>query len=112
MIGQSQIVKGIILKADFGFGMKYKDKENLYLKLDIQDFEGYECVQLFGMDKVEKILLQFKGDYHDESSIQSLIHQRLVLLQDDDIHAIPSAIAKLPPSEYPQYDWIKNDNWS
>ena len=112
MIGQSQIIQGIILKADFGFGMKYRDKENLYLKLEIQDFEGYECVQLFGMGKVEKLLLQFKSDYRSESSIQNLVHQRLVLLQDDDIHAMPSAIAKLSPLEYPQYDWIENDNWS
>ena len=109
---KDNIVEGVILKADFGFGMKYRDEENLYLKLEIQDFEGYECVQLFSMDKVGKLLLQFKGDYRSESALSNLVHQRLYMLNDDDVHSMPSAIAKLPPSQYPQYDWISNDNWS
>ncbi len=112
MTSQSQVIEGVIIQADFGFGMKYRDEENLYLKLEILDFEGHECVQLFGMDKVGKLLLQFKGDYCSESSISNLTHQRLYLLQDDSVHAMPSAIAKLPPADYPQYDWVKNDNWS
>ena len=92
--------------------MKYKDEENLYLKLEIQQFDGYECVQLFGGDKIGKLLVQFKGDYRGEVSIQTLVHRRVYLLGSDMTNSIPNAISKLPPTKYQQYDWIYNDNWN
>lgn len=107
-----EIIEGIILRADFGFGMKYKDEENLYLKLEIQQFDGYECVQLFGGDKIGKLLVQFKGDYRGEVSIQTLVHRRVYLLGSDMTNSIPNAVSKLPPTKYQQYDWIYNDNWN
>jgi hypothetical protein len=109
---KEDIIEGIIIKADFGYGMKYKDEENLYLKLNIQQFDGHECVQLFGMKKVGKLLLQFKGDYHGELSLSTLVHRRVFLLNSDQTNLIPNAIAKLPPSEFEQYSWIYNDNWN
>jgi len=111
MTGQD-IIEGIITKADFGYGMKYKDEENLYLKLDIQQFDGYECVQLLSEEKIGKLLLQFRGDYHGECSISTLVHRRVYLLNAEQTNGVPDAIAKLPPSEYVQYDWIYNDNWN
>ena len=106
-----EVIEGIIIKTDFGYGMKYKDEENLYLKLHIQQYDGYECVQLFGMDKVGKLLLQFKGDYRGELSLNTLMH-RNVYLTKETTHLVPNAIAKLPPQKYPQYSWIENDNWN
>lgn len=112
MTTNEEIIEGIILEADYGFGIKFKDIEHLYLKLRIQMFNGYECIQLFNKEKVGKILLQFKGDYRGEMSIQSLKFQKLYLLLSESVNGTPSAIAKLPPSEYLQYDWIYNDNWN
>ena len=112
MTEQNDIIEGIIIKADFGYGMKYKDEENLYLKLNIQQFDGHECVQLFGMEKVGKLLLQFKGDYRGELSLHTLLHRRVFLMGSSTTNLIPDAIAKLPPTEFPQYSWIYNDNWN
>ena len=109
---EEEIIEGVILKADFGYGMKYKDEENLYLKLEVQQFDGYECVQLFGEDKIGKLLQQFKGDYRGEVSLSTLIHRRVYLLGSDMTNSIPNAISKLPPSRYQQYDWVYNDNWN
>ena len=107
-----KVIEGIIIKADFGFGMKYKDEENLFLKLNIQQFDGHECVQLFSLDKVGKLLLQFKGDYRGELSLHSLLHRRVVLLDSEKTNMIPDAIAKMSPEDFPQYSWIYNDNWN
>jgi hypothetical protein len=109
---EEEIIEGVILKADFGYGMKYKDEENLYLKLEVQQFDGYECVQLFGEEKIGKLLQQFKGDYRGEVSVNTLIHRRVYLLGSDMTNSIPNAISKLPPSRYQQYDWVYNDNWN
>lgn len=109
---EEEIIEGVILKADFGYGMKYKDEENLYLKLEVQQFDGYECVQLFGEEKIGKLLQQFKGDYRGEVSVSTLIHRRVYLLGSDMTNSIPNAISKLPPSRYQQYDWVYNDNWN
>ena len=111
-MAEQEIIEGIILEADYGFGIKFKDAEHLFLKLRIQCFDGYECIQLFSKEKVGKLLLQFKGDYRGEMSIQSLKYQKLFLLSSDRVNSIPSAIAKMPPNEYEQYDWIYNDNWN
>ena len=111
MAKDNEIVEGIIIKADFGYGMKYKDEENLYLKLNIQQFDGHECVQLFSLDKVGKLLLQFKGDYRGELSLHTLLHRK-IYLSGETTNLIPDAIAKLPPEEFPQYSWIYNDNWN
>ena len=109
---KEEIIEGIIINVDYGYGMKYKDEENLYLKLEIQQFDGYLCVQLFGQEKVGKLLQQFKGDYRGESSLNNLMHRQVYLLASEKVNTIPSAIAKLPPSEYTQYSWVYNDNWN
>lgn len=111
MTEDDNLIEGIIIKTDFGYGMKYKDEENLYLKLNIQQFDGYECVQLFNMEQVGKLLLQFKGDYRGELSLETLKHQKVFLLNNEQTHGIPDAIAKLPPEKYTQYSWIYNNNW-
>ena len=36
-----QIIEGIIIEADFGFNIKYTDLEHLYLKLIVQQFDGF-----------------------------------------------------------------------
>ena len=109
---KEKIIKGIIIDVNYGYGMKYRDEENLYLKLEVQQFDGYECVQLFGEDKIGKLLQQFKGDYRGEVSLSTLIHRRVYLLGSDMTNSIPNAISKLPPSRYQQYDWVYNDNWN
>lgn len=104
-------IEGIIIDVDYGFGMKYADQHNLYLKIEIQMFDGFLCTQLFSEEKIGKLLLQFKGDYRDETSIKHLMHRKVYLLASNKINSVPSAIAVLPPSEFPQYSWIENDNW-
>lgn len=106
-----KIIEGVILEADYGFGMKYTDMENMYLKLEIQQFDGHQGVQLFNQEKVGKLLLQFKGDYRGELSLNHLKHRR-VFLSNESTNGVPNAIAKMPPSDYPQYSWIENDNWN
>lgn len=106
-----KIMEGVILEADYGFGMKYTDMENMYLKLEIQQFDGHQGIQLFNQEKVGKLLLQFKGDYRGELSLNHLKHRR-VFLSDESTNGVPNAIAKMPPSDYPQYSWIENDNWN
>lgn len=104
-------MEGVILEVDYGFGMKYTDMENMYLKLEIQQFDGHQGVQLFNQEKVGKLLLQFKGDYRGELSLNHLKHRR-VFLSNESTNGVPNAIAKMPPSDYPQYSWIENDNWN
>lgn len=106
-----KVMEGVILEVDYGFGMKYTDMENMYLKLEIQQFDGHQGVQLFSQEKVGKLLLQFKGDYRGELSLNHLKHRR-VFLSDESTNGVPNAIAKMPPSDYPQYSWIENDNWN
>ena len=106
-----KVMEGVILEVDYGFGMKYTDMENMYLKLEIQQFDGHQGVQLFSQEKVGKLLLQFKGDYRGELSLSHLKHRR-VFLSDESTNGVPNAIAKMPPSDYPQYSWIENDNWN
>lgn len=106
-----KVMEGVILEVDYGFGMKYTDMENMYLKLEIQQFNGHQGVQLFNQEKVGKLLLQFKGDYRGELSLHHLKHRR-VFLSDECTNGVPNAIAKMPPSDYPQYSWIENDNWN
>lgn len=108
---KEKIIEGIITDVDYGFGMKYTDLENMYLKIEIQQFDRHSCVQLFKQDKIGKILLQFKSDFRGELSLKHLIHRR-VFLSQDTTNGVPNAIAKMPPSEYPQYTWLENDNWN
>lgn len=108
---EAKIIEGIIIEADFGFNIKYKDLERLYLKLIIQQFDGFLSTQLFRVDKVGKLLQQFKGDFHGELSVKTLLHQRIYLLESERTNSVCDAIAKLPPTKYPQYQWIYNDNW-
>ena len=110
---EEEIIEGIILDVDYGYGMKYKDQENLYLKLEVQAFDGHKYIQLLKKEKIAKILLQFKGNYTTENSLNScLMHQNIYLLSSDKTNTIPNAIAKMPPQVYPQYTWIYNDNWN
>ena len=46
-MNQQQIVEGIITDVDLGYGLKYKDMDNIFLKLEIQQFDGTPCTQLF-----------------------------------------------------------------
>lgn len=105
------IIEGIIIDVDLGYGLKYKDPNSIFLQLEIQMFDGFLCTQLFGMDKIGKILIQFKSDYRNNTSVKQLLHRKVYLL-DENINKTPSAIAPLPPSEYPEYKWIENDNWN
>lgn len=107
-----QIIEGIIIEADFGFNIKYTDLEHLYLKLIVQQFDGFLSTQLFKADKIGKLLQQFRGDFHGELSIKTLVHQRVFLLESEKTNSICDAIAKLPPEKYPQYSWVYNDNWN
>lgn len=103
--------EGIILSADYGFGMKYTDKDSMYLKLEIQEFNGNIGVQLFSQEKIGKLLLQFNNEYRGEVSLSHLKHRR-VFLSDKTTNGVPDAIAKMPPELYPQYNWVENDNWN
>lgn len=110
MTEEEKVIEGIIIRVDYGYGMKYNDPQRLYLKLEIQQFNGAETVQLFREDKIGKLLIQFKRDYTQELSISHLKHRRCFLL-DDLTNGVPNAIAVMPPSRYPQYSWVNNDNW-
>lgn len=103
-------IEGIILNVDYGFGMKYADTDNMYLKLEIQQFNGHSCVQLFKQDDIGRLLLQFKSDYRGEISLKNLRHCQ-IFLSNDITNGVPNAIAKMPPEKYPQYSWIENSNW-
>ena len=109
---EEKITEGIIIDVDYGFGMKYMDQNNLYLKIEIQMFDGYRCIQLFNQEKIPKLLLQFKSDYITENSFKTcLMHRKVYLLDSDRTNSIPNAIANMPPNLYPQYEWIRNNNW-
>ena len=104
------VSEGIILNADFGYGMKFNDSENLYLKLEIQDFNGYSTIQLFNMENIPQVLKQFQSDVYPAVSIQSLIHRKVFLLNLNKIKGTPSAItAKNPDNE--DVVWICNNDW-
>lgn len=109
---KDRVVEGIIVSIDFGYGMKYKDENTLYLKMEIQQFDGYLCVQLFRQDKIPVILKQFKKDYTNSISLKSLLHHKVYLLASESTQAVPDAIAKMPPHEFKEYKWIYNDNWN
>ena len=110
MIEEEKVIEGIITRVDYGYGMKYNDPQRLYLKLEIQQFNGAESVQLFREDKIGKLLIQFKHDYSQELSINQLKLRRCYLL-DKSTNGVCDAIAVMPPSLYPQYSWVSNDNW-
>ena len=108
------IIEGIIMDADYGFGLKYKDQDTLYLKLKIQQFDGWECIQLFRGEKISQLLKQFKGDYYNYISVKQLVGRKLVLLQNEFSSQIPDAISckRVDDSLDPKkYEWIVNDNW-
>ena len=110
MTHEEQTIEGVIIRVDYGYGMKYNDPESLYLKLEIQQFDGAESVQLFRGDKIGKLLIQFKHEYSKELSINQLKLRKCYLL-NKETNGVCDAIAVLPPSRYPQYSWIYNDNW-
>ena len=109
------IIEGIIMEADYGYGLKYKDQDTLYLKLRVQQFDGWECIQLFKGEKISQILDQFKGDYYNYISINQLVGRKLVLLQNEVATQVPDAISCKrinDPRGKTDYDWIENDNWN
>lgn len=106
----SSNMQGVILTADFGFGMKYKDSNGLYLKLEIQQYDGFVCTQLFRVERIPTLLKEFQPDYTEEITINNLVHQT-VYLSSKTTQSVPDAIAKLPPSEFKDYQWFKNNNW-
>ena len=107
---EENVLEGVILDVDYGYGMKYTDMENLYLKLEVQQFDGLQGVQLFNQDTVGKLLLQFRGDYRGELSLKHLKHCR-IFMSEEKTNGVPDKVAKLPPSQFPQYSWIANNNW-
>ena len=108
---EKDYIEGIITRVDFGYGMKYQDPQKLYLKLEIQQFDGRDSVQLFREEKVGKLLLQFKYEYSRELSINQLRLRRCYLCKETT-NGFCDAIAVMPPEQYPQYSWIENDNWN
>lgn len=111
-MNQQQIIEGIVTDVDFGYGLKYKDMDNLFLKLEIQQFDGTPCTQLFKKDKVTTILKQFQSRYNQQSSLQGLHHHRLYLLKENNNSISADAIAMLPPQGDTKFEWIYNDNWN
>ena len=69
---KERIIEGIILTVDLGFGMKYKDETNMFLKMSIQQFDGYECVQLFHEDKIKPILKALANEEVDLFEVMPL----------------------------------------
>ena len=110
-MNQQQIVEGIITDVDLGYGLKYKDLDHMFLKLEIQQFDGTPSTQLFNCDKISKILKQFKGQYGPQSSLQNLYHHRLYLLKENGNSVTADAIAMLPPQGDTKFEWIYNNNW-
>lgn len=106
-----QIIEGIVLDVDYGYGLKYKDLNHMFLKLEIQQFDGTPCTQLFKCDKVPQILQQFKNQYGPQSSLSNLHHHRLYLLKENGNSVTADAIAMLPPQGDTKFEWIYNNNW-
>lgn len=103
---EDKVVKGIILYADFGYGLKFKDSEELFLKLEIQGFDGYFTTQLFNMENTLILLKMFKSDYSPVNSIHSLKHRKVCLLKKSN-SSNPVAISV---SKHP-YEWVYNNNY-
>lgn len=109
---KNQYIEGVILDVDVGFGMKYKDPNNIYLKLVIQQYDGYECTQLFRINRLNDLLNMYSISYSDESTIKQLIHQKVFLLTSEQTDGVPDAISKVPPTDKKFTEWFRNDNWS
>ena len=107
-----QIIEGIVLDVDYGYGLKYKDLDHVFLKLEIQQFDGTPSTQLFSCEKVPQILQQFKNEYSPQSSLTSLYHRRLYLLKENSNTITADAISVLPPQGDIKFEWIYNDNWN
>ena len=106
-----RVVYGVILDADIGYGLKYKDENNLYLKLDIQQFDNFECTQLFKIDRLDEILNEFCKNYTNTSTVKELVHQRVCLNASDNHEGIPNAISKYNPNHNKNSHWVYNNNW-
>lgn len=109
LLKKDNVTQGVILSADVGYGMKYGDEKNMYLKLTIQMFDGYECVQLFNFDRISEVLDAFPNSY-DSVSINKLVHRTCYLLTNNDDKGVPDAITYLPPDDN-GHDWVFNNNW-
>lgn len=108
---EQHIIEGIIIGVDYGYGLKYKDLNHIFLKLEIQQFDGVPCTQLFVAEKVPAILKQFKSEYGPQSSLKDLLHHRLYLLKENGNSVTADAIAMLPPEGDTNFEWIYNNNW-
>ena len=109
--GNDRVVYGVILDVDIGYGLKYKDEHNLYLKLDIQQFDNFECTQLFRIDRLDEILNEFCKNYTNTSTVRELVHQRVCLNASDNYDGVPNAIAKNNPKHNKNSHWVYNNNW-
>ena len=58
MTQKEEIIQGVILGIEYGYGMKFMDPEHLYLKLEIQQFDGEISVQLFKERAVNQHLIR------------------------------------------------------
>ena len=83
----------------------------MFLKLEIQQFDGTAVTQLFAADKVPQILKQFKNEYGTQSALSNLHHHRLYLLKENGSSVMADAIAMLPPEGNVNFEWIYNNNW-
>lgn len=106
-----RVIYGIIMDADIGYGLKYKDENNLYLKLHIQQFDNFECTQLFKIDRLDEILNEFCKNYTNTSTVNELVHQRVCLNTSDNHDGVPNAIAKKNPNQNKDSHWVYNNNW-
>lgn len=103
--------KGIIIEVDCGFGVKFRDMESLFIKILVQEYNGTTSTHLFTVSDTAKLLQQYKSRYNNETTLNSLIHEEVVL-SETKTNSISDAIARNNPEKYPQYEWIYNSNWN
>lgn len=97
------IKQGVVIDVDFGYNLKYKDPDNLFMKLEIMLFDdGQSVVQLFDVENAGRLLAQL--NQHTKSA-QTLLHEK-VYLQQSEIDIMPSSV-----SVSFDYDWVENNNW-
>lgn len=109
MVSNEDVIGGIIIGVDFGYGMKFNDSDELYCKLEIQEFTGFTCIQLFNMDSIKELFSQFESEVYQTVSLQTLLHRKVYLL-NQRLNSTPVAITGINPNEDGS-EWIYNNNW-
>lgn len=100
-----EIVTGIILKTDYGFGLSYSHPEKIILELVVMLLDSTEfCHLYFQGDNIKALLNELGGDYKPKT-IGNLIHQT-VHLKVVDSHGMPVAIK----TDYLETGWIPVQN--